>query len=151
MRIFLFFLSAVILHSACAYGLRAEEKVSIGEVRCVLKDCRQFSTNVLGRTTELIGVTFEIIAPTEFRGKRVSLLAAYDAERGHELLLLSPGTKLDVDLGKADIEMLSDGSLNARSPFDFSFKNPPNQALQHNDRDCHGLCRRTLRASHGRG
>jgi hypothetical protein len=27
----------------------------------------------------------------------------------------------------------------------------PNQALQHNDRVCHGLCRRTLRASHGRG
>jgi len=30
-------------------------------------------------------------------------------------------------------------------------KNPPNQALQHNDHDCHGLCGRTLRASHGRG
>ena len=27
----------------------------------------------------------------------------------------------------------------------------PNQALQHNDRDCHGLCGRPLRASHGRG
>jgi len=27
----------------------------------------------------------------------------------------------------------------------------PNQALQHNDHGCHGLCRRTLRASHGRG
>jgi len=30
-------------------------------------------------------------------------------------------------------------------------KRPANQALQHNDRDCHGLCRRTLRASHSRG
>jgi hypothetical protein len=27
----------------------------------------------------------------------------------------------------------------------------PNQALQHNDHGCHGLCRRTLRANHGRG
>jgi hypothetical protein len=27
----------------------------------------------------------------------------------------------------------------------------PNQALQHNDHVCHGLCGRTLRASHGRG
>jgi hypothetical protein len=27
----------------------------------------------------------------------------------------------------------------------------PNQALKHNDRVCHGLCRRTLRASPGRG
>ena len=27
----------------------------------------------------------------------------------------------------------------------------PNQALQHNDHGCHGLCVRTIRASHGRG
>ena len=36
-------------------------------------------------------------------------------------------------------------------PLSPATERPPNQALQHNDRDCHGLCGRTLRASHGRG
>jgi hypothetical protein len=30
-------------------------------------------------------------------------------------------------------------------------KERPNQSLEHNDHGCHGLCGRTLRASHGRG
>jgi len=51
-----------------------------------------------------------------------------------------------------DLKVVRDGKLATPDRFiSEPEEDRPNQALQHNDRVCHGLCRRTLRASHGRG
>ena len=68
MRIIFQLLSIACLLSACATGDHVEKKTSIGEARCMLKDCRQFSTEIpgLGRATEFVGATFEIVDPKEY-------------------------------------------------------------------------------------
>jgi len=64
---------------------------------------------------------------------------------------LSAGCERDNGLFLAVTGSLATGAGGMIERWLWRKKEWPNQALQHNDRDCHGGCVRTRRASHGRG
>jgi len=75
-------------------------------------------------------------------GKPEKITVFVRSSKKYEFAILEPDMFADILSTWSD-----DGSLRYLK----KKKNPPNQALQHNDPSCHGSCLRTPRASWGRG